>query len=246
MNLFKKDPVITERLYLEWPIYDGNILEFKKGKEVIYKIVLFFTSDKNRNDKRNSVSHPDNKAIVGRLMRQVREKTSHIKNSVVDIVGIYDIRSDSNYDYLVDDANSHYLFNNIILHGSPTSGLDTIETRPNHLLAGESVVYGGSYWAALTFLIDWNDSELDLGVVNGKPYLRELKPGTLNKLESAKGSLYYLDSTYFVTDKKIASFEMISHIDEKVLEEIEIENPLRLMREAGVKIITYANRSREF
>lgn len=245
MNIFKKDPEITESLYLEWPILEATIFEFVNKKNVNYMVILTFTADKDKNNKLNSVNHPTNKAIVERLREQLDRKLPTGKNITSEIKGIYDIRSDPHYDYLVDDENTYYGFTEVIIHGSPTRGLKTIENKPSPLLDGSHVVFAGAYWAALSFLIRWNDSEFDLGTVDGKPYLRELKPGKLKELENAKGSLYYLSTTNFETDKKLARFEMFSHLDEKVLEEIEIENPLRLMREAGVRIITYANRSKE-
>ena len=59
-------------------------------------------------------------------------------------------------------------------------------------------------WKALLSIVKYSDSEIESGIIKGKPYVLELKQGAFSKhLRNRTGYLYTLDRSEFTPDKRL-------------------------------------------
>lgn len=103
-----------------------------------------------------------------------------------------------------------------------------------HYLSEESVVFGSPLIeVALTFIAPWNDSEIEMGMVNNEPvHLIELQKNSFkNIFEGKKGWIYMLDPTTFKWRQNLTRFEYISEVAPKILDKVYIRDVLETLRD---------------
>lgn len=128
-----------------------------------------------------------------------------------------------------------------VYHGSP-SRLNTIRANSSGLFNGSSVIFASSdLWVAVASCGRWRDSDIEQGIVDGKPYMREMYEGAFKRVYSSGGYVYTLDAKTFKHVPVLASFELIS--EESCLDFsgcIFIEDPIIMLELLGVDLVYYS------
>ncbi len=113
-----------------------------------------------------------------------------------------------------------------LYHGSPLV-LKNIKPMPSRILDGTEAVYAAAQMSvAACFCTDgWTDKDIELGLINGDLYIKELKVDAFKLLEQ-KGYIYELKNKDFYTCDELTSFEFISLEEHKPIRSLSIKNPL--------------------
>lgn len=140
-------------------------------------------------------------------------------------------------------ANSGLLY-----HGSNVGGLKTLKPMPSAVLDEEAAVFATpERWMAISHIGSWTDSDIEQGVINGKPYMLEKKEGAFDRAynSDSPGSLYSVSSEGFSDDSRLMREERIRTSEVDVIDEEKINDPLFEMESLGVKLIR-ADKAPEF
>lgn len=126
-----------------------------------------------------------------------------------------------------------------LYHGSPLL-VEVLRPHKSKLVNMESVVFAATSKAiALCFCSTaWKDSDLDLGLVNGEPVLKELRKDAL-KLLNIPGYLYHLSAQGFKSDPRIAAFEKINTKKVYPHRIFRVENVLEELKTLDIEIIEF-------
>ena len=128
-------------------------------------------------------------------------------------------------------------------HGSPNEiKTGYLTPRPTAVLDGEDAVFAThKYSFALVFAAKWNDSDIEFGIVNGVPIIKEQYPNAFDILKT-EGWIYLVDSIYFENDKRLGlqGFEFISKTRVPIIRATRITNLFTEIQHLGeIKFISY-------
>jgi hypothetical protein len=116
---------------------------------------------------------------------------------------------------------------NIYYHGSPNDIRNGYLTpRPTSVLDGEDAVFATSkYSFALVFGAKWSDSDIEFGIINGVPIIKEQYPNAFDLLKT-EGWIYLVDKIYFENDKRLGlqGFEFISKKRVPIIKAVYVKN----------------------
>lgn len=132
-------------------------------------------------------------------------------------------------------ANSGLLY-----HGSTVGGLKVLRPMPSAVLGGKPAVFATpERWMAISHIGSWTDSDIEQGVINGKPYMLEKWEGAFDRAynSDSPGSLYSVSSEGFSDDSRLMREERIRTSKVDVIDEEKIVDPLSEMESLGVKLI---------
>lgn len=126
-----------------------------------------------------------------------------------------------------------------LYHGSGLN-LRTLQPHRSKLVGGQKVVFATPFrGVALCFCSHtWTDDMLDLGLVNGRPTLQELRKGALNFFK-IPGYLYTLSGKGFESDPRLGGFELVKKEAVTPLEVNYFPNVLDQLRLEDIDIVEY-------
>jgi hypothetical protein len=127
----------------------------------------------------------------------------------------------------------------MIYHGSQVSGIHKLRTNYSGLV-DKSVVYSTpNYLMALILGTGWRDDNINLGAINGKPYLKEVTEGSFYRFLTRPTYVYHLHNTSFHSHPNLCLFEYVSDIAHVPFGCDLIVNPLDLIRQAHVQLMWF-------
>lgn len=127
-----------------------------------------------------------------------------------------------------------------LYHGSAKK-LDRLDPQASRVLGDEKAVFGTpDRDVALSFLAPWRDDDFDQGKVDGRPYMREKRPGAFDETYKGKaGYLHHLPVEGFETDPRLTRFERISR-ESVTPKQVElIEDILAALQASRMQMIPY-------
>ncbi len=113
-------------------------------------------------------------------------------------------------------------------HGSKTKIEGYLKPMPSRVIDNEKAVFATpSKTLALIYSCKWNDSDIELGRVNGKLVIREQYPNAFDLLKN-DGYIYEFSSDGFQTDKRLGmkNDEFINYNKVKILKTYKVSNVL--------------------
>ncbi len=130
-------------------------------------------------------------------------------------------------------------------HGSRDK-IEKLEPRPSGVINGESAVFAtSSKEMALIFIPKWTDIDLEMGTHNGRIYIVENIPGTIEEKFNTSGYLHYVDAKHFHSDKRLGlqNLEFISDGEVPVIKCESIQNVYKeLVKSKKVAFITHSEK----
>ena len=128
-----------------------------------------------------------------------------------------------------------------LYHGS-NRRLKTLQPRPSQIIDKEAAVFATQYpFLAVAFIAKWGDTEIELGFVNGRPYIFERKPNAFKVLRNTKGYLYEVSGKGFHNDSRLGmpKSEFICDTSVKIKKTTQIKNIFKFLQTAPIDIIHY-------
>jgi hypothetical protein len=128
----------------------------------------------------------------------------------------------------------------VLYHGS-NKKLDCLSPSPSKVINGENAVFATNRrWLALCFIAKFEDSDIELGYINGIPYIEELKENAFESLK-VPGYIYTVPSNNFISDDRlgIQNMEFISTVETNIVETEEIDDVYKELKNTEVYMIPY-------
>lgn len=126
-------------------------------------------------------------------------------------------------------------------HGSPLK-LNILKPQSKRTLVveGDVVVFAtNTRWLAIFFIARTSDADIELGFLDGIPYILEQYDGAFDKfLNNQGGYLYYVDPKYFKSDKRLSmlNYEFISYQKVLILKVYTVNNIYDKLKKDGVML----------
>lgn len=139
--------------------------------------------------------------------------------------------------------------NKYYYHGSPLK-LDVLKPMSKRTLVvkGESVVFAtNTRWLAIFFIAQGaTDADIELGFIDGIPYILEQYEGAFDKFLKGSGYLHYVDPKYFKSDKRLGmpNHEFISYQEVPILKVDEINDIYDELKKEDVVMLSWKNKER--
>ena len=128
----------------------------------------------------------------------------------------------------------------VLYHGS-NKKLNCLLPSSSKVINGENAVFATNRrWLALCFIAKFEDSDIELGYINGIPYIEELKENAFELLK-VHGYIYTVSSIGFVSDDRlgIKNMEFIRKIKTNIVETEEIVDVYEALKNTEVYMIPY-------
>lgn len=126
----------------------------------------------------------------------------------------------------------------LLLHGSPVAGLTRgIDPRPSQATRGQSVVFAGRAWVAVSSTARWTDEDFEQGARHWglEPYMTAQRPDAY-ECYSKGGWVYALPPDTFEHREYLTSFEFVSPVKVRPVWGLFVEDPVTVMKELGVAL----------
>ena len=118
---------------------------------------------------------------------------------------------------------------NVLYHGSQTRNIKTLKLYESKILNNEKVIFAGDLWFAIAFCRNFNNRQIQIGLVNENPYIREGYYGALEEVYSGGGWLYTLPAKSFNHDGRLPLYEYISRVEVQPIKIEYIQRPLDIL-----------------
>lgn len=122
-------------------------------------------------------------------------------------------------------------------HGSQVSNIHRLRTNYSALVDKAVVYVTPNYLMALILGTGWRDDNINLGTLNGKPYLQEVTKGAFNKFLTRPTYVYHVDNVGFHTHPNLCLFEYVSDTEHSPIGCDLIINPLSIIVQSHVHMI---------
>lgn len=98
------------------------------------------------------------------------------------------------------------------------------------------VLFAAPAWAALAFIVKWDDKQVNQGTIDGKPYLTINDPNIVEQFMQG-GLLYQLSPMTFFHTPRLTGYEYVSKKEVKPISSVFIEDPLALISALGCSVM---------
>ncbi len=137
-------------------------------------------------------------------------------------------------------------------HGSPNK-LNILEPQSKNtaVIEGEGAVFAtNTKWLGIFFIASGaTDSDIELGFIDGMPYILEQYDGAFDKfLKGKSGYLHYVDPKYFKSDERLGmpQHEFISYEPVPIMKVEKIDDIYEELEKEVVNILTWEDKQRMF
>jgi hypothetical protein len=127
----------------------------------------------------------------------------------------------------------------VLYHGSQVPNIHKLQTYYSALVDNRVVYATPNYLMALILGAGWKDDNINLGSIEGKPYLREVTKGAFNKFFSRPTYVYHVQNKSFHTHPNLCQFEFVSDIGHSPISCDLIINPWEIIVNTHVQLIYY-------
>lgn len=127
----------------------------------------------------------------------------------------------------------------VLYHGS-SEIIEILEPYYSDILDDKAVFATNKRWLALCFIAKFKDSDIKIGLVNGIPYLEEVKKDAFDIFKTS-GYIYTVSSEGFKSHKKLGlkGSEFIKKTETKIIETEKIDNVYMSLKNTDVYMVPY-------